>query len=137
MNVTVDNESDLGNVASELLESIQSKKIVLFRGDLGAGKTTLIKQICTKLGVLGSMSSPSFSIINEYDAKSSTVYHVDLYRIKDIQEIYEFGLYEVLDSGNICLIEWPEMAEEIWHEYDVLEVNITADKTGARRIFVK
>jgi tRNA threonylcarbamoyladenosine biosynthesis protein TsaE len=83
------------------------------------------------------MSSPSFGIVNEYQINNTLMYHVDLYRIKDLNEIYEFGLPEILDSGAICMIEWPEMTEEIWQDYDYSDISITAKKSGARRIFVK
>jgi tRNA threonylcarbamoyladenosine biosynthesis protein TsaE len=130
-------EGDLARVADYIIEHAEQTPIVLFRGDLGAGKTTLIKCIGEKLGISDEMSSPSFGIVNEYLAGEDEVYHVDLYRINDISEIYEFGLPEVLDSGKMCFIEWPEMAEEIWQEYDCLTVSISIIEDDKRRIFVK
>ncbi len=129
-------EEELGSVADYIIQQAQQTPIVLFRGDLGAGKTTLIKKIGEKLGVSDEMSSPSFGIVNEYSAKGNEVYHVDLYRINDTSEIYEFGLPEVLDSNRHCFVEWPEMVEEIWQEYDHLAVQITIEAGSKRRIFV-
>jgi len=137
MTFDVSNESELPKVVKDLWPILSANNIVLFHGDLGAGKTTLVKQIGKHLGVTSSMSSPSFSLVNQYETADDILYHIDLYRIKDVAEIYEFGLPEILDSGKICLVEWPEMAEEIWHDYDCSDVSITIEKSMSRRIFVK
>jgi tRNA threonylcarbamoyladenosine biosynthesis protein TsaE len=129
-------ESDLHGIIEQLWQHISGHKIILFKGNLGAGKTTLIKEIGKHLGVTSDMSSPSFSIVNEYNSPFGIMYHIDLYRIQDSNEIYEFGLPEILDSGGYCFIEWPEKVPEIWQEYDGLEVTITIEKSGLRRIFV-
>jgi tRNA threonylcarbamoyladenosine biosynthesis protein TsaE len=80
---------------------------------MGAGKTTFIKSICEELGVRDVVNSPTFSIVNEYVAAGSAIYHFDFYRIKNIQEAYDIGYEEYFYSGNICLIEWPERVAEI------------------------
>lgn len=99
----------LEQVANELLEHSAQRKVWLFYGEMGSGKTTLIKTIARKLGVEETMSSPTFSLVNEYVAGRDTmVYHVDLYRLKKEQELAEIGLEEYLDSGAYCFIEWPE-----------------------------
>ncbi|NJM25238.1 MAG: tRNA (adenosine(37)-N6)-threonylcarbamoyltransferase complex ATPase subunit type 1 TsaE [Bacteroidia bacterium] len=100
---------DLDRVAARLLDLARSQKVWLFHGEMGAGKTTLIKALCRRLGVEDAMSSPSFSIINEYrTAGGEAVYHFDFYRIKDEAEAYDIGTEEYLDSANYCFIEWPE-----------------------------
>lgn len=100
---------DLPQVARELLTAGKERNVWLFYGDLGAGKTTLIKEICRQLGVDGSpMSSPTFSIINEYKTKSGVVFHFDFYRMKNEIEILDLGIEEYFDSDNFCFIEWPE-----------------------------
>lgn len=137
MEFEVKDERELNPVAEAIVTRLSGTPIVLFRGNLGAGKTTLIKRIGAKLGVTSEMSSPSFGLVNEYDLSGKTLYHIDLYRVEDISEIFEFGLPEILDSGSICLVEWPEMAEEIWQEYEYETVQITIDKQGIRRIFVE
>lgn len=89
-------------------------KIILINGEMGAGKTTLIKQILERLNVVDNISSPTFSIINEYRTKGQDViYHMDLYRINQIEELEGIGFFEYLESGNLCFIEWGEIVENI------------------------
>ncbi len=88
--------------------------IVLISGEMGVGKTTLIKEIFLSLNVIDNVSSPTFSIINEYRTnQNKVVYHMDLYRLKNISEIEDIGLFEYLESGNLCIIEWGDMIEEL------------------------
>jgi tRNA threonylcarbamoyladenosine biosynthesis protein TsaE len=113
----IKSESELAHAAQQLLAHFPEKKIFAFHGDLGAGKTTFIKVICEQLGVKDAMSSPSFSLVNEYrDEKNNSVYHFDLYRLKSPQEAFDIGMEEYLYSGNYCFVEWPERAEEILPE---------------------
>ena len=99
----------LGEVAKALLGEARNCPVWLFYGEMGSGKTTLIKSICAELGVVDSMSSPTFSIINEYrTVDDSVVYHFDFYRIKNEAEAYDIGSEEYFYSGNLCLIEWPD-----------------------------
>jgi len=101
--------ANLSHVASDLIKFGEGERIWLFYGNLGAGKTTLIKEICKILGSPGSMlSSPTFSIINEYPATAGKVFHFDFYRMKSEMEILDLGVDEYFDSGNYCFIEWPE-----------------------------
>ena len=88
--------------------------IVLISGEMGVGKTTLIKEIFLSLNVIDNVSSPTFSIINEYRTnQNKVVYHMDLYRLKNISEIDDIGLFEYLESGNLCIIEWGDMIEKL------------------------
>ena len=92
-------------------------KIILISGEMGAGKTTLIKQVLSDLNVIDNVSSPTFSIINEYKTKSKdVVYHMDLYRINKIEELEGIGFFEYLESGNLCFIEWGEIIEKMIDE---------------------
>ena len=101
----------LYHVAQDIAVAIKDNKVVLFYGEMGAGKTTLIKEICAQLGVTDGMSSPTFALVNEYHTKdNSTIYHFDLYRIKNIEECLDMGMEEYIQSGNYCFIEWPEIA---------------------------
>jgi tRNA threonylcarbamoyladenosine biosynthesis protein TsaE len=95
-------------LAKELLRVDSDKKVWLFFGDMGAGKTTLIKAICAALNVEELVNSPTFSIINEYQAAAGKVFHFDFYRIKNEAEAYEIGTEEYFYSGDYCFIEWPE-----------------------------
>ena len=107
------NEKDLATIAKKIVELKPECRIFLFEGEMGSGKTTLIKEICKQLGSTDNFSSPSFSIINEYHSTEGKIFHIDLYRIKNKSELFDLGIDQYLDSGNYCFIEWPQMAEDI------------------------
>lgn len=99
---------DLPEVAKKLADSFQTS-VVAFTGNLGAGKTTLIKALCKQLGVKDSVSSPTFSLVNEYHSpERGSIYHFDWYRLEEEEEALDMGLEEYLASGHLCLMEWPE-----------------------------
>lgn len=126
---------DLDSICEKLIEQF-NHKVVLFYGEMGNGKTTLIKQLCKKLGVSESTSSPTFSIVNEYKTdKNNTIYHFDFYRIKDESEVLDFGYEEYLYSGNYCFIEWPEKIPNMIPD-DVVKVTINKDENNFRIIEV-
>lgn len=112
MQFEVKNLDDLEIVASKLLPKFKHK-IVLFEGDLGAGKTTFIKALLRELGSLEQVSSPTFSLVNEYSIPNGKVYHFDLYRIQSEEEALDFGIEEYLESGCYCFIEWPDKILEL------------------------
>jgi len=119
MNINVNSLSDLDQAAISLLDFAGAEKIFVFEGDMGAGKTTFIKVLAKALGVKELVSSPTFSIVNEYEADGNTFYHFDFYRIKNLQEAYDIGYEEYFYSGNTCFIEWPEKVEELLPEHYV------------------
>lgn len=119
MNINVNSLSDLDQAAISLLDFAGAEKIFVFEGDMGAGKTTFIKVLAKALGVKELVSSPTFSIVNEYESEGNTFYHFDFYRIKNLQEAYDIGYEEYFYSGNICFIEWPEKVEELLPEHYV------------------
>ncbi len=127
--------ADLPVVAKEMLTSLQdAPRVWLFRGQMGAGKTTLSKELLKQLDIDQNVQSPTFSLVNEYQTKSGkTVYHFDLYRLKNIQEALAIGIEEYLDSGNYCLIEWPEQAEELW-DFPHVNVEIEAINETQRKL---
>ncbi|MEM9983632.1 MAG: tRNA (adenosine(37)-N6)-threonylcarbamoyltransferase complex ATPase subunit type 1 TsaE [Bacteroidota bacterium] len=100
--------NDLPDLAAQILGSCNRVRIFAFSGDLGAGKTTLVQHLCRKLGVKDKVTSPTFSLVNEYASPAGPVYHFDFYRIEDEEEAYDIGADEYFDSGYYCLIEWPE-----------------------------
>ncbi len=105
--------NQLEKASLELKKNI-SHNVVLICGEMGAGKTTLIKELLSLMSVVDNVSSPTFSIINEYSTdKNEIIYHMDLYRIEDISELDNIGFFEYLESGKTCLIEWGEMIEEM------------------------
>ncbi|MCL4127769.1 UNVERIFIED_CONTAM: hypothetical protein GTU68_034736, partial [Idotea baltica] len=104
----------LPSAARQILEFADSINIWLFEGDLGAGKTTLIKELCVQLGFKEAVQSPTFSIVNAYPLDNRTeIYHFDCYRLKNQEEAFDFGIEEYLYSGNKCLIEWPAVIEDL------------------------
>lgn len=123
----------LEQVARELLNHSKNKRIWLFFGEMGAGKTTLIKTLARLLGVKEAMSSPTFSIVNEYSAGADKVYHVDLYRLNSEKEILDTGMEEYFDSGGYCLVEWPEKLGRLTPQ-GTMQVRITPTDPLRRRI---
>jgi tRNA threonylcarbamoyladenosine biosynthesis protein TsaE len=108
---------NINEAAKTFLAAIGGKKVIALHGQMGAGKTTFVHAICDSLGVNGAVSSPTFSIINEYkSANGDIIYHLDLYRLKDEQEAINAGVEDCLYSGNLCLVEWPEITPELFPE---------------------
>ena len=117
-------ENELDEVIKILINKLQKNRIFTFVGDLGAGKTTLIKKFCSKLGVEGEMSSPTFGLVNTYSSNIGTIYHTDWYRINDVIELYDAGIDEALDDG-IWLIEWPEIGIDVFKYFNPVNIQIT------------
>ena len=125
---------NLQQASRVFLEKNKGKKDFAFFGDLGAGKTTFIKALCNELNVIDIVTSPTFSIINEYQAEDSrAVYHMDFYRIKDIDEAYTLGLEDYFESNGYCFIEWPEKIEEML-PLDVVFVQIIVNEDQTRTL---
>ena len=126
-NVTI---NDLDKVAQSILENSRHK-IFLLEGKMGAGKTTLTKALMKILEIEGETSSPTFSIVNEYfSEKNGVIYHFDCYRLENIEEAYDFGCEEYLDSGNFCFIEWSDKIQELLpNYYHRIEINLAENFT--------
>lgn len=131
--ITIDNLSGIGEAARLFLSEIGGRSIVAFYAPMGAGKTTFTTALCKELGVReDAVSSPTFAIVNEYRAgDGSPVYHFDFYRITKLAEALDIGLYDYLDSGALCLIEWPENIEDLLPE-ETLRVSISVQPDGSR-----
>lgn len=119
----VNSLEELPDAANAFITAFNGKKIFLFDAQMGAGKTTFIKELCHTLGVMDNMSSPTYSIVNEYTGAIDTIYHFDLYRVKNLNECLDIGMEEYLYSGNYCFIEWPEIANSLYPE-DAVKVTI-------------
>lgn len=133
IHVSIRNLSDLDRAAGEFLQQLGQDRLVAFYAPMGAGKTTFITAVCKALGVQeDAVSSPTFAIVNEYRAASGEpLYHFDFYRIEHPQEALDIGLYEYLDSGALCLMEWPENIEPLLPE-ETLRVSISVQPDGSR-----
>jgi tRNA threonylcarbamoyladenosine biosynthesis protein TsaE len=126
----------IDQVANEFLELYPDARIMAFRGAMGVGKTTFIKAICKALGVIDTVNSPSFAIVNEYaTADNNNIFHFDFYRLKKVEEAYDLGYEEYLYSGAYCFIEWPDKIEELLPE-NRLELIFEEKDDGQRTIKV-
>jgi tRNA threonylcarbamoyladenosine biosynthesis protein TsaE len=134
MEVVCKDLNDLVKVSKEIIEFAGEEKIWLFEGQMGAGKTTLIKALCEALAVTDHVTSPSYSLINEYLTKDQkTIYHFDFYRIKDQSEAVDIGCEEYFYSENLCLIEWPSLIPDLLPE-KYLKINIDIVSPTQRNI---
>jgi ATPase, YjeE family len=124
--------------ALDILRQSEPHRVFAFEGQMGAGKTTFIKQLCQEMGTDDVVNSPTFAIVNVYDVKQpyrGEVYHFDCYRLKDIREAMDFGAEEYLYSGNYCFIEWPALIEPLLPD-DTVYVRITVQPDGDRMLTV-
>lgn len=127
--ISITSTAELNYVAQELLAFAQQQKFFIFEGEMAAGKTTFIKAFCEVIGVEDVVSSPTFSIVNEYRSKDCPVYHFDFYRLKNLQEVYDIGYEEYFYSDNYCLVEWPQKIQELLPEnYIKVQITITGNE---------
>ena len=132
--IHINGTDDLPRAASVFLEHKGPASVVAFYGSMGAGKTTFITAVCKALGVRDVVNSPTFTLVNEYrDGADRPVYHFDFYRICRLSEALDIGVFEYFDSGALCLIEWPEMIEELLPE-DTLKVRILVEDAFTRTL---
>lgn len=125
---------ELKQVADELIQAAGNVRVWCFYGEMGSGKTSLIKVICERLGVIESTSSPTFSIVNEYQSdKGITIFHFDFYRLKKETEAYDMGVEEYFESGSYCFVEWPERIPSLFPLHYFL-VRISEEATNTRII---
>lgn len=136
MKLTVASEQELPQVAQEVLSAFGNRKVILFYGEMGVGKTTLIKQLCKQLGVEEATTSPTFSIVNEYLANTGkSIYHFDFYRIEEEAEVFDLGYEDYFYSDNYCFIEWPEKIPNLLPE-DTVTLKIELGGNNERLIEV-
>lgn len=134
MEITIKSLDTIHETAKEFVKGMGEGKVFAFYGKMGAGKTTFIKALCEVLGVEDVITSPTFAIINEYtDGKGDPIYHFDFYRIKKLEEVYDMGYEDYFYSGNLCLLEWPELIEDILPE-NVIKVTIEEQPDGTRKL---
>lgn len=142
MTIQIASISRLDEAAREFIHAMGEHRIFAFHGAMGAGKTTFISSLCRQLGVAGTVSSPTFAIVNEYEVARQTleafpqgeiIYHFDFYRINRLEEVYDLGYEEYLYSGRLCLIEWPEQMQELLPD-DAVRVDIVENSDSSRTL---
>ncbi len=136
MRILIKDKRHLSVAARQLLKHAGEKKIFAFYGSMGAGKTTIIKAVCELLGAVDIISSPTFTLVNEYRTSAGeTLYHIDFYRIKKQEEVYDFGIEEYLTGDSYCFMEWPELIEEILPPETVI-VRISVNEKEQRTLSI-
>lgn len=130
------NLHEIEQVATQIIANVKDKKVWAFSGQMGAGKTTLIHAICNQLSIVSPFGSPTYSIINEYaTADKQTIYHMDWYRLKNEDEAIQAGVEDVMLSGNLCLVEWPERAAVLLPT-NTCNITITLKDDGSRMVSI-
>jgi tRNA threonylcarbamoyladenosine biosynthesis protein TsaE len=136
MRIVIKKKRDLLTAARKLLNHTGQRRIMAFYGEMGAGKTTIIKALCKTLGTSDPVSSPTFTIVNEYRrSQGDSLYHIDLYRIKNQNELFDIGIEEYLSAGSYCFIEWPGIIEDMLPAGTV-KVSITVGVNEERNLLV-
>lgn len=137
MRIEIPSVDKIQEAARQFVRQMGDARVFAFYGKMGAGKTTFIKAICQELGVEDVITSPTFALVNEYTAgDGSPIFHFDFYRVKKLEEVYDMGYEDYFYSGALCLMEWPELVEELLPQ-DAVAVTIHANADGSRSIDVE
>ena len=133
--ITINDLNEIHEAARQFInEALAEHNVIAFYGKMGAGKTTFIKALCEELGVEDVITSPTFAIVNEYEAPERIIYHFDFYRIKRLEEVYDMGYEDYFYAPDaLCFIEWPELIEELLPD-TALRVSISEEPDGRRII---
>ncbi len=132
MKIIINDLQHIHDAAKTFINNMPGGRVYAFYGKMGAGKTTFIKALCEELGVEDVITSPTFALVNEYTSgEGDPIYHFDFYRIKKLEEVYDMGYEDYFYSGNLCLLEWPELIESILPD-DAVKVTITPQEDGTR-----
>jgi tRNA threonylcarbamoyladenosine biosynthesis protein TsaE len=136
MEILIKDKAHLAAAAKKLLKHAGERKIFAFYGSMGAGKTTIIKAICKVLGATDIVSSPTFTLVNEYKTTDGEcLYHIDFYRIKKKEEVFDFGIEEYLSGDSYCFMEWPELIGDILPA-GIMNIRITVDENEQRNLLI-
>ena len=134
--IIIKDKKHLPEAADKFIKLFGGKRIFAFYGAMGAGKTTIIKAICKTLGAIDIVSSPTFTLVNEYKtATGETIFHIDFYRIKKQDEVFDFGIEEYLSVDSYCFMEWPEMIEDILPP-ETIKIRISVDENEERILLI-
>ena len=135
--IIIKNKSALHEAAVKFINTFRAKRIFAFYGTMGAGKTTIIKSICELLGAIDTVTSPTFTLVNEYRTNNGEpLYHIDFYRIRKTEEVFDFGIEEYFASGSYCFMEWPELIEKFLPP-ETVKVRITVGDNEERILSVE
>ena len=134
--IEIDSLSDLPRVAEAVVEALEGRTVVLLRGGMGAGKTTLVSRIAALLGAEDAVTSPTFALVNQYEGSECRIYHFDFYRIEEIEEVFDLGYEEYFYSGDLCLVEWPEKIEALIPD-DAMVVSIEVGDDEEREFTIE
>jgi tRNA threonylcarbamoyladenosine biosynthesis protein TsaE len=135
MNIKITSLEQLPDVACQFINEVGNNTVFAFYGKMGVGKTTFIKAVCKELDVKETVNSPTFAIVNEYHSEKTNkpIYHFDFYRIKKLEEVYDMGYEDYFYSGALCLIEWPELVEDLLPE-NTLKIAIEEHENKIRTL---
>lgn len=134
--VHITSQDELPEAAAAVIAELGGRTVVALRGEMGAGKTTLVREIAAQLGAADTVTSPTFAIVNQYKGDGDRrIFHFDFYRIEDIREAYDFGYEEYFYSGDLCFVEWPERVEALLPD-NVMTVRIDVDRDEARTFHI-
>ena len=135
MEIKIEKLDNIREAAKQFIANIGDSTVFAFYGNMGAGKTTFVKAVCEELGVDDVITSPTFSIVNEYRSEQTgeLIYHFDFYRVKKSEDVYDMGFEDYFYSGALCFIEWPELCEEVLPD-DTVKVSINEEPDGSRTI---
>ena len=136
MEIVIKDKKHLTEAAEKFLKNFGDRRLFAFYGAMGAGKTTIIKAICKSLGAIDLVSSPTFTLVNEYRTeKGEALYHIDFYRIRKQEEVFDFGIEEYLTGESFCFMEWPELVEEILPS-ETVSVRISVTEDEQRKLLI-
>lgn len=131
----IEKEKELERIVRYILKNHREQRIFFLSGDLGTGKTSFVKAFCQYLNSKDDVNSPTFTILNQYQTDLGTVHHMDLYRLKEPNDLIETGIYEIMDSGDYCFVEWPELLRE-YMVLDAIEIKISITSESKRKIVI-
>ena len=134
MEIRINSLAEIHEAAKAFISEMNDNTVFAFYGSMGAGKTTLVKNLCAKMGVQDEVNSPTFALVNEYQTETfDSIFHFDFYRIKSLEEVFDIGYEDYFYGGNLCLLEWPELVEELLPE-NTIKVTIKENEDGTRSI---
>jgi len=137
MILAVNSIQELSRAAKQVLQNYGNFRIFAVYGQMGAGKTTFIKELCAQLHCTDAVSSPTYALVNEYSAHNSTIYHLDLYRLKNIDEALDIGITDYLNRNSYCFIEWPELIEPLLNPDETVSIHLSVISGNSRQITIQ